>query len=161
MATITETTQRNLIKKFHTLLSKHGISNDAKYAMIAGFGQESSKNLTVAQLASLCDAIEQKAAPAELSAEAKELDKLRKQLMASIYGWRRAMGADKTSEEMVKGIACRAAGVPEGYAINTRFNSIGKERLRSLYNAFVHKQKDLANVTELTQEMIDKLTQLN
>jgi len=160
MATITETTHRNLIKKFHTLLSKHGINNDAKYAMIATYGRESSKDLTVSQLIELCDAIEQKQ-PTPENDQAKEMSKLRKKLMAAIYAWRKSMGAHETSEELVKGIACRAADIPEGYALNNRFNSIPKARLHSLYNAFVKMAKDMGTVKELTQEMIDKLTTLN
>jgi hypothetical protein len=152
----TEITTKSLIKRFHTLLGKHKISNDAKAGMLAAFGVESSTELDVAQLAELCDAIENM-----VDKEVHDLDLARKRLIASIFGWRKSMGAPATEMDLVKAIACRAAGVPEGYALCIRFNSIPGEKLRSLYNAFGKMSKDMGKVRELTQEMIDKLTTLN
>ena len=150
-----EITQKSLIRRFHTLLSKYKISNDAKMAMLAGCGAESSTELGVTELLALCEAIEKQFTPG-----ADELDKLRKRLMASIYGWRKAMGCPTTANE-VKAIACRAADVPEGYSVDIRFNTIPKEKLNSLYSAFSKKSKDISIVSEMTDELITKLTILN
>jgi len=150
-----EITQKSLIKRFHTLLSKYKISNEAKEALLSGFGVESSTELSITELIALCDAIEKQFTPG-----ADELDKLRKRLMASIYGWRKAMGCATTAIE-VKAIACRAADVPEGYNVDIRFNTIPKEKLNSLYYAFSKKQKDISKVSEMTDEMINKLAVMN
>ncbi|MBV5331688.1 hypothetical protein JZU69_04790, partial [bacterium] len=74
-----------------------------------------------------------------------KLDTMRKRVIASIFAWRASMGAP-ADMKLVKAIACRAAEVPEGYALSVRFNSIQKERLRSLYNAFGHMAKDMGKV---------------
>jgi hypothetical protein len=62
-------------------------------------------------------------------------DKARKRLMGCIGGYLRAMGKPEGAAN-IKAVACRAAGVE-------RFNSIPIDRLNSLYNAFLHRQKDL------------------
>ena len=70
----------------------------------------------------------------------KKLDTQRKRLIASIFAWRASLGTT-ADMNLVKAIACRAAEVPEGYALSVRFNSIPEEKLRSLYNAFKHMAK--------------------
>jgi hypothetical protein len=128
-------------------------------SLLSAFGVSSSLNLSIEQLIEVCDALDK---PRETNKKHNDDEsKLRKKLMAAIYAWRKSMGAHETSEELVKGIACRAADIPEGYALNNRFNSIPKARLHSLYHAFVKMAKDMGTVKELTQEMIDKLTTLN
>lgn len=152
----TEITQKTLIKRFHTLLSKYKISNDAKTGLLAGFGVDSSTKLDIQQLAELCDAIENMA-----NKEAKEMDIARKRVIAAIFGWRQSMGAINDNMSLVKAIACRAAEIPEGYDLNIRFNAIPKDKLNSLYNSFLHQKKNMGKVKDMTQEMIDKLTTLN
>ena len=146
---------KGLIKRFHTLLGKYKVSNEAKEALLAGFGVESSTELNVMQLVELCETVEKQFTPGS-----DELDKLRKRLMASIYGWRKALGCVTTATE-VKAIACRAAGIPDGYSVDIRYNSIPKEKLNSLYHAFCKKTKDLSIVSDMTNELTDKLTILN
>lgn len=143
-----EITQKNLIKRFHILLSKYKISNEAKEALLSGFGVESSTELGIPELIALCDAIEKQFVPG-----ANELDKFRKRLIASIFAWRKAMGCTSSMNE-VKGIACNACSVSD-------FNQIPKERLQSLYYAFNNKTKDLNRVTAMTQDQVDYLTTLN
>lgn len=155
----TEITHKNLVKKFHTLLSKYGIRNEDKLTILGTYGVESSLDLTIDQLAHVCDAITTTFGQKETDKQAK-LDTMRKRLIASIFAWRKSLGAP-ADMNLVKAIACRAAEVPEGYALSVRFNSIPEEKLRSLYNAFKHMAKDMGKVKEMTQEMIDKLTILN
>lgn len=158
MRTTTETTKKKLVKKFHTLLSKYSIGNDGKMAMLWAYSATSSLDLTIDQLATLCDTIEKGNAVKD-KAQA-QLDTQRKRLIASIFAWRASLGAP-ADMNLVKAIACRAAEVPEGYSLANRFNSISADKLRSLYNAFSHMAKDMGKVRNLTQEMIDKLTTLN
>lgn len=73
--------------------------------------------------------------------EPSELNQWRKRLIAAIGGWLRLSGQVESLAK-ITGIACRAAAV-------TDFNDISKERLISLYNAFLQKQRDLNAVRDL------------
>jgi len=156
----TELTHKNLIKKFHTLLSKYSIRNEDKMTILGTYGVETSLELTIDELAQLCDTIENTFGNSMIEKQ-QELDKLRKRLIAAIFSWRKSIGCAETDMNLIKAIACRAGDVPEGYALSIRFNTISAEKLRSLYNAFVHMAKDMKKVKELNQEMLDKLTLLN
>jgi len=149
MATTFMDKQKNtLIKKFHTLLSKGRIGNEQKLDLLSAYGVVSSKELNVYELTELCGILDKIVNP-----EAIELDKLRKRLIASIAGYRQAMGATTNIDE-IKAIACRAAEVKN-------FNRISEQRLRSLYNAFNKMRKDLQNVKALTDDKIKELKMLN
>jgi hypothetical protein len=151
MATLTfiEKQKNALIKKFHTLLSKGRIGNDQKLDMLSAYGVESTRDLTVYELTELCIKLDKAINPAP-----SELDTLRKRLIASIFQYRKSMGAASTSIDEVKAIACRAAEV-------TNFNRISEQRLRSLYNAFNKMSRDLSNVREMTTDKIKELISLN
>lgn len=137
------------LKRFHTLLGKSGGNVKAKKeAILAGFGVGSSRELDAHQLLEACAAIERYMNP-----ELARLDKQRKQLIAAIGGWLKAMNKD-SNIDLIKAIACRAAETDN-------FNSITPERLRSLYYAFGKKQKDLAFVKNITHEEVDYLTSMN
>jgi hypothetical protein len=126
--------QKNqLIKKFHALLGKARIGQDGKEAILSGFGVESTRDLTAGQLQEACQAVEYEINPA-----LKKLDKARKQLIKSIFKYMGAMGK-QTDMAQVKRIACRASGCGQ-------FNNIGADRLKSLYNAFNKRTKDLQTV---------------
>lgn len=146
--------QRNVwIKKFHVLIREAGIDNDTKLAMLATYGVTSSRDLELKELIDICEKLDRMIHPEE-----NELDKWRKRLIAAIFGWRKAMGNYNTTIDEVKAIACRAAGeVAEGKG----FNAIPLERLRSLYYAFLKKEKDLKSVEELTREELDWRKLLN
>lgn len=149
MQTIMDITKTILIKKFHVLLGKAGIGEMGKREMLASYGVTSTRDLSAHELLELCDKIDRMMKP-----DVEELDKWRKRLIASIFGWRKAMG-DSTNINEVKAIACRAAGVTKG------FNSISLEKLRSLYYAFTKKTKDMEFVDKLTADEIDFKTWVN
>lgn len=139
--------QRNVwIKKFHVLIREAGIDNDTKMDMLAAYGVTSSRDLELKELIDLCEKLDRMIHPEE-----DEMDKWRKRLIASIYGWRKAMGSNTTTIDEVKAIACRAAGESG----KRGFNAIPLERLRSLYYAFMKKEKDLKTVEEMTEEETD------
>lgn len=142
MQTIMDKTKTLILKKFHTMCGKAGINEEQKREMIAAYGVTSSRDLTARELLDLCEAIERM-----VSKDAAEINKWRKRVIASIFGWRKAMGKE-TSMTEVKAIACRAADA--GY-----FNAIPLERLRSLYYAFAKKTKDLQFVEKLTADELD------
>lgn len=73
----TEITHKNLVKNFHTLLSKYSIRNEDKMTILGTFGVESSLDLTIDELAQVCDAIESTFGKKEADKQAK-LDTQRK-----------------------------------------------------------------------------------
>jgi malate synthase len=148
MQTLMDKQQKYLLKKFHVLLAKAGINRETKLIMISRFGVESSRDLEAHQLLELCNGLEQ-----ALNPKAEQLDKERKRVMASIGGWLKLMRKD-ANITIIKGIACRAAETES-------FNDIPLERLRSIYNAFLKKQKDLNFAEKLTRDEIDITTLQN
>lgn len=160
MTTTTELTHKNLVKKFHTLLNKYSVRNEDKMSILGAFGADSSLSLSIDELAQVCDLLQKTFGDKEAEKQ-KELDKWRKRLIASIFAWRQSMGTPTADMNLVKAIACRAAEIPEGYALSIRFNSIPVSDLRSLYNSFLKMSKNMGKVKEMTQEMIDRLTTYN
>jgi hypothetical protein len=139
--TFEEKQKNGLIKKFHTLLGKAGIDNSGKEAILWSYSAQSTSDLTVAQLIDVCGKLDE-----QLNPSFAVLDKHRKRLMAAIGGWLRSI--DKAqSAELIKGIACRASG-------HKHFNQIPKNRLISLYNAFLKMKNDMQKVEELTMELL-------
>lgn len=137
------------LKRFHTLLGKINADKDVvKEMILESFGVESSRDLNAHELLEACLTLE-----GEISSRTADYDKWRKRLIAAIGGWLKAMNRD-SSIELIKAIACRAAGVDN-------FNRIPVERLRSLYYAFTNKKKDMKFVDEITSEELDYLSSLN
>lgn len=149
MQTTIDKQKNALIKRFYTLIGKAGITPENKAVILAQYGAESTKDLTVTELIEVCNAIDFQVNP-----ELAQTDRWRKRLLAAIYGWAKKMGKPDASHELVKGIACKAAGVE-------RYNQIPLERLRSLYYAFSKKAKDLDLVSEITAAEIDNLIHCN
>jgi len=137
-----------LVKRYHTLAGKLGLTKEDKAAIMESYGVESSLDLSVKELNELCIALEKDNTP-----KAPALDKLRKQVMASIGGWLRTV--HQTSDaDRIKAIACKATG-------HRRFNDIPAERLRNIYHTFLNKQKDFRSVNQITSEELEILSYLN
>lgn len=75
-----------------------------------------------------------------------EMDKARKRLIAAIDAYLREL-KQESNIALIKSVACRAAKYDN-------FNSIPVERLRSIYNAFVQRTKDMKTVDKLTLELL-------
>lgn len=133
MATIQQGQQKWLLRKFHTLCTRNGMSTDQKLALIGSYGVISSKDMTNRQLFEACELLE-----SAINPEAEKLSKTRKRVMAAIGGWLSLIGKEADAE-YIKTIACRAAGVEN-------FNRISLGRLTNLYNMFCKKQKDARQV---------------
>ena len=121
--------QKWLLRQFHTLCSRLGMTEYEKQAIIESYGVESSKDIDNHDLMNLCHTLELR-----LNKWASEADSLRKRVIAAIGGWLRLVGKEENIE-VIKGIACRATGYDN-------FNKIPIERLRNIYNAFLKKQRD-------------------
>lgn len=137
MATVTAQQQKWLLRKFHTLCTRLNMDAEMKLALISGYGVESSKDLTNAELTELCDHLND-----ILNPEDAKRDKMRKRVIASIRGWLRIIGKGDEGIGYIKGVACQAAKVDN-------FNKITLERLTTIYNMFLRKQKDAKSVNEV------------
>jgi len=132
--------KKELIKLHHTLASRLGMNEENRRAMLAGWGVNSSRDMTIDQLQQVC-----KAMKAELNDKS---DKWRKRVMASIFGYMKMTGRDVNSD-YVKHIACRSAG---NYG---SFNQIPPGKLQTVYYAFQDKQKVLKRTGELMSDDLD------
>ncbi|HHT23144.1 MAG TPA: hypothetical protein GXZ87_07535 [Bacteroidales bacterium] len=146
--TLMEQEQKRLLKKFHTLLGKAGLGADEKEAILAGYGVESSKELTAYELLEACNQLDKMSNP-----KAAEMDKWRKRVIASIFSYFGALGL-QSDMNRVKGTAARAARAET-------FNDIPLEQLRTLYSAFSKKAKTVEHVDIVTEDIINELKLLN
>ena len=138
-----EKEKKRLVKRFHTLLGKAGIDDDGKRDILSAYGVKSSLDLDCRGLMEVCDRLTTLTTPG-----LAEADRWRKRVMAAIFSYCREMKREVTVDE-VKAIACRAAGTK-------RFNRIPLDRLRSLYNAFKQRTKDLQTVDHVTVAELGK-----
>ena len=141
MTTIMDKQQKWLLRQFHTLCTRLGMTEEEKRALIEGYGVERSKDLDNHDLMNLCHTLE-----LQLNKGAREADALRKRVIAAIGGWLRLTGKSHNIDT-IKSIACRASGYSD-------FNKIPTERLRNLYNCFLKKQKDMDAVERIAMELL-------
>lgn len=137
MATITAQNHKWLLRKFHSLCYRLNLSADDKLAMLSAYDVESSVDLSNAELTELCDRLNE-----ILNPEDAKLDKMRKRVLAAIGGWLRMIGKGDEGMNYIKGVACQAAKVDN-------FNKISLERLTTIYNMFLKKQRDAKSVNEV------------
>lgn len=134
---------KGILKKFHTLCSVLGLSEDEKRAIVESYGVESSRDMDTHDLINVC---------ANLSDQVNkkngtgDLDKLRKRVMAAIGSYLHSVGKERNAS-VIKGIACRATGYEE-------FNKIPRERLRNLIATFNNKVKDKQGVNDVLASMM-------
>lgn len=121
--------QKWLLRKFHTLCSKAGMTQDEKAALISSYGHISSADMEDSQLQDACIKLQLSTNP-----KLAEMDTWRKRVFAAIGSYLRFAGKTETPE-FIKAIACRSTGFD-------RFNEIPVERLRNVYYAFTKKHKD-------------------
>ena len=140
--------KKQLLKRFYTLLGVVGCGNDEKALILSQYGVESSRDLSVSELAEICKHLANRANP-----KLEDGDKWRKRVMASIGAWLRDVNIEQ-SPVMIKAIACRASGYPH-------FNAIPVARLRDVYYEFVRKAKTVAGVQEFKQQITQYLETYN
>ncbi len=134
---------RGLVKKFHTLCTVLGLDEEAKRAILASWGVESSRDLDQHQLIDICAKLSEQV---DHKPGTARLDKLRKQVIAAIGRWLRETGQAESLAK-IKGIAERASGYAD-------FNKIPRERLRNLIATFNNKVKDARAVDALTDALL-------
>lgn len=131
-----------VLRKFHTLCSACGMTQEEKTAVVASFGVDSSADIDTHDLIDVCNRL----AGRLDSGKATSKDRLRKQVMAAIGGYLKKIGHDSNAD-IIKGIACRSTGYDD-------FNRIPVERLRNCYYAFVNKQKDIDGAEAAALEVL-------
>ena len=134
---------RDLLKKFHTLCTVLGLDDEAKQAILASWGVESSRDLDQHQLIDICAKLSEQVNEKDGTAS---LDKLRKRVIAAIGAWLRET-KQQSNISIIKGIAMRASGYND-------FNKIPRERLRNLIATFNNKVKDARAVDALTDALL-------
>lgn len=84
------------------------------------------------------------------------MDVWRKRLMAAVGAYLRAFNYTE-SPAAIKAIACRAAGMPNAQC----FNHIPADRLRSLYNAFCQRNRDMKEVKQMDADLTAAMAVMN
>lgn len=133
MNTFMDNQKNALLRKYHALLRKAGVSNDEKMVLLASYGVESGKDMSVYELTELCHKLDMRT-----NKSAVEANKWRKRVMGAIGGYLDATGGNSNANKIIA-IACRASGYD-------RFNAIPVDQLRSIYNAFINRTKAIKAV---------------
>ena len=134
---------KGVLKKFHTLCSVLGLSQDEKRAIVESYGVESSRDMDTHDLINVCANLSEQA---NKKNGTSDLDKLRKRAMAAIGSYLHSVKRESNAS-IIKGIACRATGYED-------FNKIPRERLRNLIATFNNKVKDKQGVNDLINSMM-------
>lgn len=129
---------------FYALARRCNMSREDIAATIIGNypPRVSTSELTAAELLNLCAALQQRA----VSPEEQRKDLWRKRLIAAVRRYLNLMGypSDMT---YIRSVIERAAGSPQttrsGVPGGTPLNELPLDRLRSLYNAFCRRNRDL------------------
>lgn len=155
----TDKQKTGLVRKYHTLCTKMGISDELRREMLLeNYGVESSKELYVEELEHICNVLDSEANKKEMKHEAA-----RKRVFGAIGGWLdmlygRVPKSDRTKYreriDKIKAIACRQTECDN-------FNKIPLERLNNVSHLFSKKQKDLRNGELIAEEEMLKLSHLN
>lgn len=122
--------KKALLRAFHAACSAAGMSYEEKMSLVAGYGYQSSRDMSEAQLREAIALVNH-----------NDADKWRKRVIAAVDAYLKAAGY-ASNMNAIKATACRAAG-------SNDFNKISLGRLQTLYNAFSKKAKDTHRVAAL------------
>lgn len=131
-------------RRFYALARQCNMSREDIAATISGNypPRVSTSELTAAELHSLCLAMQHRA----VSPVEQRKDLWRKRLIAAVRHYLTLMGY-QTDIAYIRSVIERAAGSPQttrsGVPGGTALNDLSLDRLRSLYNAFTKRNKDL------------------
>jgi hypothetical protein len=153
MKTATDRQKSKLIRKYHTLCTKLGLTEEERREMLYGnYGVESSKDLYIEELEHLCTVLDTEANTKEwLQKEA------RRRVFGAVGGWLDILyGFERSNarSEKIKAIACRQTGYKD-------FNKIPVERLNNVSHLFSKKQKDFKRGEILLETELQTLANLN
>jgi hypothetical protein len=159
MKTTTEKQKAGLIRKYHTLCGKLGMSDEDRRDMLFdNYGAESSKELSVGELQDLCESLQ-----SDANKEQIKLQEARSRVFGAVGGWldivqgrvsRNDIAKYRERVEKIKAIACRQTQYKD-------FNRIPLERLQNVSFLFSKKQKDFKRGDKLISDDLQLLTYLN
>ena len=135
-------------RRFYALARQCNMSREDIAATISGNypPRVSTSELTAAELHSLCLAMQHRA----VSPEEQRKDLWRKRLIAAVRHYLELMDYP-TDIAYIRSVIERAAGSPQttrsGVPGGTALNDLSLDRLRSLYNAFCKRARDLTSET--------------
>ena len=139
--------RKQLIRKFHVLLREANVNEENKMVLLASYGVESSKDMTIVQLCGICSFLQ-----GQISPELANKDKQRKKLLAAVCGFCESKGVkgwdmmpDDVKMEYAKGVACRAAHVES-------FNKISMDKMKRLTYSFKNQKEEMDSVVRLALE---------
>lgn len=145
---ITTQQKNKLIKKYHVLIGKTGMSDDDKRTLLAQWNVESSKDMTVEQLQQLCNLLEKFTSP-----EDSELTKWQKWTRDMVKSYGRSVGMTYT-DAYAEAIICRSTG-------RDSFTAISKNRLIGIYNQFKKAKNDKCSIKDFIIEDAKAVASLN
>ncbi len=137
---ITVRRKSELIKKFHAIISHEAQPQMIKDEVKASYGVISMRDMTVAQLTEICDKLQN-----NKPAFDKEMNTWRRRVMAVLGEYCRLLRKDENAD-YIKAIAVRSSGGAKS------FNSMTKQQLRTVYNAFLDENKVIKASFEVSNE---------
>ena len=133
--------RQQLTRRYHALCRQLGMTADERLTLLSAYGVQTSLALTTQQLQQLIRKLQDMRPTAAYDSQ---LSVMRRRLYAAIGQYLAAQGKE-SSPELIRAIACRAAGGIE------RFSDIPLGWLRNLVFAFNRKTQAIANVETLTK----------
>lgn len=129
------------MRRYHIVCAQLKMTAADRANFLSAWGAESSLDLTPAELEEACTMLEDR--------YDNNMDKWRKRVLASIYGWFALTGRKDVGMVYVKSIACRAAGNYDA------FNLIPIDRLQNVYYSFRSKQDVFRRTGHITNDELN------
>lgn len=140
--------KNKLIKKYHILIGKTGMSDDDKHTLLAQWNVTTSKDMNIDQLQQLCNLLEKFTSPVD-----SELLKWQKWSRDMVKSYGKSVGITYT-DAYAEAIICRSTG-------KKSFNAISKNRLVGIYNQFKKAKIDKSTIQNIIIEDAQAVASLN
>ena len=144
----------NQRKMIMAMCAKQGIDDELRAELAHQFSTGRTTHvgsLTVAEAAEMIGKLK-----ANQSSSDTTMDVWRKRLMAAVGAYLKSKNYEPTPDR-IKATACRAAGMPNAQC----FNHIPADRLRSLYNAFCQRNRDMKEVKQMDADLTAAMAVMN
>lgn len=138
---------RQILKKFHTLCTLNGLPTEAKCAIVASYGVQSSADMQTHDLIDVCGALQKQLDERTgASSHAAEMDKLRKRCLRAVCEYIDARGiAAESKIEYAKQMACRSAK-------KESFNRLTAAELRGVIGYFNKERETMRNAESVAMQ---------
>lgn len=140
--------KNKLIKKYHVLVGKTGMSDEDKHTLLTQWNVSSSKDMTIDQLQQLCNLLDKFTSPQE-----SELVKWQKWARDMVKSYGKSLGMTYT-DAYAEAIICQSTG-------KKSFSAISKNRLVGIYNQFKKSKNDKTTIQNIIIEDVKAVASLN